>query len=48
MPPEPAALQLCSLPGLLQQLHSMGSRKKAIKQQSSLNSKGYFTEAYRG
>lgn len=30
MPAEPAARQLCSLPGLLQPLHSMGSRKKGI------------------
>lgn len=30
MPPEPAARQLCSLPGLLQPLHSIGSRKKRI------------------
>lgn len=46
-PPEPAALQLCSLPGLLQQLRSTGSRKKRIKQQSSLNSKGHSAEACR-
>lgn len=30
LPPAPAACQLCSLPGLLQPLHSTGSRKKGI------------------
>jgi len=47
MPPEPAELQLRSLPGLLQQLHSAGLRKKSFKEQSPPNSKGYFAEACR-